>query len=123
MLPLESGTNRACIMLFRRGLLSIEVDSVDAARDDSGVISSGRGDDPIGDEETEEPTSTVSTCAANPLDVESNDCVEPGLCSWRYLFTSILLLKYASRHSSKVTVFPSVGSGIATSSNLSLMNL
>lgn len=111
-------------MLVRRGLPDeAAVDSAEAVSEDSGVASS-RGDDLIGDEEAEEPTSTDSTCVVNSLDMESNERVEPArLCNWRYLFTSILLLKYASRQSSKVTVFPSVGSGIATSRSLSLTNL
>jgi hypothetical protein len=69
-------------------------------------------------------TSTVSICDVKPLDVESKDLVEPTvLRRSRWRLTSILLLKYDSKQSSSVTVFPSTGSGIATSSNLSLTNL
>lgn len=112
-------------MLLRRGLRGKLVDdSVDPVRDDSGVISWRRGDDPIGDEDVEEPTSTVSTCEEKPFAMESTEFVElTALFLWRYRFTSIRLLKYSSRHCSKVTSFPSTGSGIATSSNLSLTNL
>ena len=48
-------------------------------------------------------SSAASTCAAKPLIVESNDFMEPSvLRRSRYLFTSMRLLKYASRQSSKV---------------------
>ena len=71
-----------------------------------------------------EETSAASICMVWPLSVsvDLTDCAV--FRRWRWRFTSILLLKYVSRQSSKVMTRPSSRSlGIATSSNLSLTNL
>ena len=110
-------------MLLRLGLGVLE--PLDSVTDVIGVTSSSRGGDSVvGDVDGDGLISTVSTCVVKPFDSESTDLVDPTvLRRSRCRFTSILLLKYDSKHSSSVTVPPSCGSGIATSNNLSLTNL
>lgn len=81
-------------MLLRRVLLdAAPIDSLDLGKDDSGVVTSSC-DDPRGDDEAVDPTSTASICAVQPLDKESSEFIDSRvLRRVRYLFTSIRLLK------------------------------
>lgn len=124
-----SGTKRSCTMLVVRlrkkdgmgeGVVSVTVGS--------GVTVSvciGENVPPVGVDSWEELSSVVSTWEETPLDIESKELSEFIVVRrFKCLLTSMRLLKYSSKQSSKVIALPSpLSSGIATSSNLSLINL
>lgn len=92
-----------------------------------GFLVTDGGSGEIGVDGIESSNSTVSICAAEPLELESNDACDltepmvPRLCC-RYLLTSMRLLKYSVRQVSSLRADPLV-SGMATSRHLSLTNL
>lgn len=123
----ESGKNRSLTILARlpadRDALS---DSENSVNDDHGLApSTGDAFVSVGDNVGVVSISTASMCEVDPLDIESIDLIEAAvLRRSKCRFTSILLLKYASKQSSRVRDDPSVGSGgMATSRSRSLMNL